>query len=133
VQVQPEAIEHVRQLYAPAEDSVFELVPPVFDNFAKVLYQSMGSPSVTSENVWDIYRELLFRFEHLDEAIECVEEWEIQLSLTDHDSDDEQYPMMEGQRDLLGGSDSMNDSEGGDYYMGGVNNGMGLGLLQFTD
>jgi hypothetical protein len=66
--------------------------------------------------------------EHLDEAIDCVEEWEIQLSLTDHDSDDEQYcSMMEGQRDLLGGSDSIN--EGGYYYMGGVNNGMGLGLL----
>ena len=131
MQVQPEAIEHVQQLYAPAKDSVFELVPPVFNNFANVLYQSMGSPSATSENVWDIYHELLFQFEHLDEAIDCVEEWEIQLSLTDHDSDDEQYPMMEGQWDLLGGYDSMN--KGGDNYMGGVNNGMGLGLLQSTD
>jgi len=113
----------VRSLYAPADDPVFELVPETFGQFADALYKSMGSPVISWKNVWDVYKELLFRFEHLDEATDCIEAWEIQVNLMDED-EDSGYPLIPGQRDLLGGTD----------YMGGVNNGCGLGeqVLVFT-
>jgi hypothetical protein len=39
---------------------------------------------------------------------------------------DSGYPLIAGQRDLLGGMDVI-DQEDRSYYMGGVNNGCGLG------
>jgi len=115
----------VRSLYAPADDPVFELVPETFGQFADTLYKSMGCPVISWQNVWDVYKELLFRFEHLDEATDCIEAWEIQVNLMDLD-EDSGYPLIAGQRDLLGGMDVI-DQEDRSYYMGGVNNGCGLG------
>jgi len=122
----------VRSLFAPVDDPVFELVPETFGQFADTLYKSMGSPVISWQNVWDIYNELLFRFEHLDEATDCIEALEIQVNLMDLDGEGlTSYPLIAGQRDLLGGIDVV-DREDGSYYMGGVNNGCGLGEEEFT-
>ena len=43
----------------------------------------MESPPVTWKTVWDVYNELLFRFQNLSEATECIEEWSIQVNLMD--------------------------------------------------
>jgi len=115
----------VRTLYAPADDPVFELVPETFGQYADTLYKSMGSPVISWQNVWDIYKELLFRFEHLDKATDCILAWEIQVNLMDLDGDSS-YPLIARQHDLLGGMDVI-DQEDHSYYMGGVNNGCGLG------
>ena len=115
----------MHSLYAPAEDPVFELVPENFGQFADTLYKSMGCSVISWKNVWDIYKELLFRFEHLDEVTNCIEAWEIQVNLMDEDKDSG-YPLIAGQSDLLGGMDVI-DKEDHSYYMGGVNNGSGLG------
>ncbi len=57
-----------------------------FELYAQALYESIGSPVVNSENVWDIYRQLIHRFEHLDEAMEFMEECQVFLSIwDDHD------------------------------------------------
>jgi hypothetical protein len=117
-------------LYAPVDDPVFELVPETFGQFADTLYKSMGSPVISWKNIWDIYKELLFRFEHLDEATDCIKAWEVQVSLMDSD-EDSGCPLIAGQSDLLGGMDE-EDEEDGSYYMGGVNNGRGLGEQEFT-
>ncbi len=81
--MEPEAIEYVRSLYAPRDDPVFDLVPPLFHEYADTLYKSMGSPPVTWKTVWDVYNELLFRFQNLNEATDCIEEWSIQVNLMD--------------------------------------------------
>ena len=39
----------------------------------------MGSPAINSENVWNIYRELLYGFEHLDNAENFLEECTCQV------------------------------------------------------
>ena len=85
----------------------------------------MGSPAINSENVWNIYRELLHWFEHLDDAVNFMEECQVYLDVLDNQVylDDEVPPAG---LDLYGGPD--NQDADGNYYMGGVNNGRGLGM-----
>ncbi|KAF8957939.1 hypothetical protein BDZ97DRAFT_1669109, partial [Flammula alnicola] len=59
VKVEEEAIDYVEQLYAPPDDPVFELVPPTFAYYTQIMYDDMGTPAVTGESVWDIYRGLV--------------------------------------------------------------------------
>jgi hypothetical protein len=42
---------------------VFELVPPEFNYWISHYYQQIGSPTVTQHNVWNIYEQLLQKFE----------------------------------------------------------------------
>ena len=123
--MEKDALDHVRRLYAPPDDPVFELVPSTFDEFAKVLYTSMGSPVVTGENIWDIYRALLFRVERLEVAVDYIAEWETCLADMDPGSD---IDLVAG-KELGDRVDTGNDE--GQYYMGGVNNGQGLGGFDF--
>lgn len=123
--VEQAAIEHVRNAFAPPNDPVFELVPSEFGHYAAILYQSMGSPTINSDNVWNIYRELLHRFEHLDDAVEFMEECQVYLNILDDqvNLDDEVPPAG---IELYGGPDDKDVD--GNYYMGGVNNGRGIGV-----
>lgn len=124
--VEQAAIDHVRNTYAPPNDPVFELVPPEFGQYASILYQSMGSPSINSDNVWNIYRELLHRFEHLDDAVNFLEECQVYLNILDDQVDlDDEVAVPPTGIALYGGPDDQ-DADG-NYYMGGVNNGRGLG------
>lgn len=75
--MEKDALNYVRSLYAPPNDPVFELVPSRFDELPRILYTSMSSPVVNGENIWDIYKALLFRVERLEEAVEYIAEWEI--------------------------------------------------------
>jgi hypothetical protein len=99
-------------------------VPPEFEKYARILYQSMGSPTLTSENIWEVYRELLARFEQLDDAVDFIEECEIYLAMLEAQTNNEENLAPVG-GDLLGGPE--NPATDGAYYMGGVNNGLGLG------
>lgn len=85
----------------------------------------MGSPTIDSNNVWNIYCELLHRFEHLDDAVDFIEECNVYLNILDNQInwDDEVAPAG---IELFGGPDDQ-DADG-NYYMGGVNNGRGLGM-----
>ena len=84
----------------------------------------MGSPVINSENIWDVYQELLARFERLDDAVDFIEECEIYLAMLEAQTNDEENlpPVGKG---LLEGPE--NPATDGAYYMGGVNNGLGLG------
>ena len=84
----------------------------------------MGSPTLTSENIWEVYRELLARFEQLDDAVDFIEECEIYLAMLEAQSNNEENLAPVGE-DLLGGLENL--ATDGAYYMGGVNNGLGLG------
>ncbi|KAF8076875.1 hypothetical protein FPV67DRAFT_1559232 [Lyophyllum atratum] len=114
VKVDPAAVAHI--------DPVFELVPASFNRFANALYETMHSPVITRDNVWHIYLELHDRFSHLDEAFAYLERWQEVLQ----PEGNPQYDLLEGQQDLMGGPDDV--GENGSYYMGGVNNGHGLGM-----
>ncbi|PPQ83249.1 hypothetical protein CVT24_001149 [Panaeolus cyanescens] len=125
IDVDMNIVEQVRKEFAPPTDPVFELVPPKFAKYADILFESMGRPVLTTENVWDVYRELLHRFEHLDDAADFVDCWEVYYMML---TDDDQHlgnglQAPEGQ-ELAGGMDD--PSGDGHYYMGGVNNGQGL-------
>lgn len=48
--------------FAPPDDPVFQLVPPLFDTLAHSLYAAIGSPAVSSLSLWDVYRALLLKF-----------------------------------------------------------------------
>ena len=136
VQVEQEALDHVRHLYAPPDDPVFELVPPIFAAHADALYENMGRPEVTSKNVWAIYRGILQDLEvvqhaseqEAEEYAECLEQWEVQASLIEgHDENDHVTPYaLIGGKELLGGIDHPDPD--GNFYLGGVNNGRGLGM-----
>ena len=111
-------------MFAPPGDPVFQLVPPEFEKYALILYRSMGSPDLNSENIWEVYRELLDRFGRLDDAVDFIEECEIYLEMLEAQTNDEENLAPVGE-DLLGGPE--NPATDGAYYMGGVNNGLGLG------
>lgn len=98
-------------------------MPPEFEKLAGILYESMGSPSVKSNNIWQIYRELLHRFENLDEAVTLLEKCQAYFDLINEEVNLE----PPSGTDLHGGPE--NPREDGSYYMGGVNNGLGLGVL----
>lgn len=90
----------------------------------------MESPPVTWKTVWDVYNKLLFRFQNLSEATECIEEWSIQVNLMDiqpeeFEAREQGTPNLMDGKDLDGGIDKPHAN--GSYYMGGVNNGRGLG------
>ncbi|KDR80468.1 hypothetical protein GALMADRAFT_136943 [Galerina marginata CBS 339.88] len=58
VKVQPEAFQYVREKFAPSSDPVFELVPPIFAQYAGEAYMQIGKPALNSANIWHVYREV---------------------------------------------------------------------------
>jgi hypothetical protein len=102
------------------------------------MYQDMGTPTLTSENIWDMYRELLEQLEALQAAmyaedyVNCMEQWEVNKNLmAEADPEDLQpYPLING-LDLRGGLE--NPHEDGSIYLGGVNGGDGLGKFSKSE
>lgn len=137
--VDPEIIEHVRRLYAPPDDPVFELVPPEFDYHTNMIYVDVGSPSIAWDNIRDIYSTMIKRLEEIyfggqdplyDEYKESVDLSEVQHLLDEEVGSGENgpqpvYNFIPG-RDLAGGTDHVDAN--GPLYLGGVNGGLGLGL-----
>ena len=82
----------------------------------------VGSPPIFRENVWDVYCHLVANFEQMDAYADLLEEWEIHVNLVDGDFNVLKPPSG---LELHGGWDQLDND--GNYYMGGVNNGKGLG------
>lgn len=118
----PKAIDHVRTLYAPPSDPTFELVPATFASMAQEFYVALGSPPVTSDNVWDVYLGIRTQFYQLEGIPDKFQqEWDSNLTMARLESDardaNEAIELLPDLRELAGGKD----------YMGGVNGGLGLG------
>ncbi|KAK7452638.1 hypothetical protein VKT23_012037 [Stygiomarasmius scandens] len=133
-------IHEAEQLYAPPGHPVFDLVPPEFNYWASSYYQQIGSPVVTRHNVWNVYEQILEKFEtnaplmntlHLegyrDDRDEFVKEVEDALQVQVDDIVDDLMPLAD-------------DDEG--IYMGGVRGGLGPeieevdmedGIVNFSD
>lgn len=126
--MEPEAIEEVRRLYAPADHPVFQLVPDTFNDIAMEGYRAIGTPDIQRDNVWDIYNQLLgYIYQRLDEEenLEMPDEWACEMELfTEGDDlgealapDSDLAPLLDIERD------------DGTFYAGGVNGGAGIGKL----
>ena len=118
----------MREKFAPPTDPVFELVPPIFAQYAGSVYAQIGSPDINSENIWMVYRELILRLTEIAEAgedenyIDSVEQWEISENLQDRNVESQVvYPLI-ACREL-----PSCQHEDGSIYLGGVNGGQGLG------
>ncbi|KAJ7759725.1 hypothetical protein DFH07DRAFT_918861 [Mycena maculata] len=93
IKVDPQSITYVRNLYAPPDHEVFELVPKDFGELAAEFYFAIGQPPVTRTNVWDIYMALLTRFKHLDNLhrmpAELDAHWGYALTIARDDHEDD--------------------------------------------
>ncbi|KAJ7790095.1 hypothetical protein B0H14DRAFT_3571076 [Mycena olivaceomarginata] len=131
IPVNPIAIAEVRNLYAPLDHDVFELVPRDFAIIVGQIYQQLGQPSVTRTNCWDVYMDILTRFQHLDSLhgvpVERDEQWGYALTMARDDYKDD-IELIPNQRPLHNGADVIGPD--GAYYMGGVRNGLGLDSVQ---
>jgi hypothetical protein len=67
IKVRQDAIDTVRNLYAPRDHEVFQLVPPDFAGIISQMYVEIGQPPVTRQSCWDIYLQLLTSFHTLDD------------------------------------------------------------------
>ncbi|KAF8215519.1 hypothetical protein K438DRAFT_2104665 [Mycena galopus ATCC 62051] len=59
VLVPPELFDEMEQAWAPPDDPVFELTPPIFTRRIEDIYESLGRPEVNSRSFWDVYCALL--------------------------------------------------------------------------
>ena len=75
IQVKKAAIDHVQQEFVPSDNPVFQLVPPELSEYAGILFESMGSPNINSENIWEMYCELVYCFEHLNNTVDFIEQF----------------------------------------------------------
>lgn len=100
-------------------------MPPVFAEYAGHAYVQIGSPELNSANIWQVYRQIVQSLQDIrtnsasssQDYINWVDEWQVAESLQDRDIEPEApYPLING-RALFGG----------DEYLGGVNEGRGLG------
>jgi hypothetical protein len=68
----PEALfDTMEEIYAPPNDEVFELVPPVCAHHITVVYKDIGSPDVNNDTFWGVYSSMHGRFQELaDEAMQ---------------------------------------------------------------
>jgi hypothetical protein len=60
--VPAELFDEIEHIYAPPDHPVFQLVPPPLGDWLNILYEELGQPVVTSDTFWDIYLQLLGRF-----------------------------------------------------------------------
>lgn len=112
------AVAHVRQLYITPGHPVFNLVPGPLGVYLTECYNSLDRPPITHATVWHVYLDILrtiqesaTRFPPQLPTPAMIEESKAAGSL----------PLIEGQRDL-----PFNEVDG-QYYMGGVGGGLGLG------
>jgi hypothetical protein len=68
IPVTDELLDRVEQEYAPPDHAVFQLVPLEFDQRANVYYAEIHRPVVNSTTFWDVYLQLLERFQTNNEA-----------------------------------------------------------------
>ncbi|KAJ7844680.1 hypothetical protein B0H13DRAFT_2411186, partial [Mycena leptocephala] len=67
--VPPPLFDEMQEQWAPLNNPVFELTPPVFTSKICEIYESLGRPEVTSSSFWDVYCNILERIVQVDEDL----------------------------------------------------------------
>jgi hypothetical protein len=118
VPVSPELLDHVESIFAPPDDPVFELVPPLFDQHASKLYLGIGQPVVTSTTLWIIFRDLLRQFRATAENDD-----ELMSTIAAHSNEqaglyDQKMALLPNMKPFRNGEDIMGPK--GSHYAGGL-------------
>lgn len=66
MKVDHSSLDAMRQIYAPPDHPVFLLVLQEFSQQASLFMAELGSPPVTGDNVWNVYADLLMRFQSIE-------------------------------------------------------------------
>ncbi|KAJ7139358.1 hypothetical protein C8R44DRAFT_605301, partial [Mycena epipterygia] len=110
--VPPELFNEMEQQWAPSEDPVFQLAPPVFTTKILELYESLGSPAVSSNNFWEVYTALLngiVLIDHDDELTANIQDMDAAF--------DSPIELIPSQKPLRQGYNAV----AGYVYLGGLN------------
>ena len=97
----------------------------------------IGSPQLNAANIWEVYCKILQSLHGIttsnsanadQDYIDAIDEWQVSESLQDQDGEHDSVPcpLIEG-HELFGG----NKQDDGSLYLGGVNEGWGLGKHRF--
>lgn len=128
IKVHPDAIEDVRQLYAPPDHDVFVLVPMDFATMINKVYVQMGSPVIAVNTVWDVYLAL---YDSLMVAMNVIPvdvhvgwRYSIEQSASRDAEDVDAFQSNTNKLKPLQGGYEVQD-EDGYFYLGGVNGGEG--------
>jgi hypothetical protein len=105
-------------MFAPPDDPVFQLVPPLFDQYASKLYLRIGQPVVTSTTLWTIFRDLLQQFRAMAEDDE-----ELVSTIATHRNEqaglcDEKMALLPNMKPFRNGEGIMGPK--GSHYAGGL-------------
>ncbi|CAK5278055.1 unnamed protein product [Mycena citricolor] len=128
IKVDPIGIEKVRQMYAPPDHDVFLLVPPDFEIAILDIYAKLNSPIVDRDSCWDVYLQLLNCLKELDQLNDIDQSADARWGHVLTQPVDENIPLLPNLQELRGGEGVVGE---GAYYMGGVNNGDGLGMFHY--
>ncbi|KAL0062891.1 hypothetical protein AAF712_010212 [Marasmius tenuissimus] len=59
IHVPPSLFDETEALYAPPDDPVFQLVPPLIGTIISTAYRIIHEPNVTFDTFWAVYRDLI--------------------------------------------------------------------------
>ncbi|KAF9062400.1 hypothetical protein BDP27DRAFT_1483240, partial [Rhodocollybia butyracea] len=124
VKVPPELFDEMEAKYAPPDDPSLQLTPPEFQDIADNIYQQLGSPIVTLDNLWSVYTDMLAGLKQLWETE--VESFQTVMNTADA-AFDSNMPLIPNLKELREGLEIM---PGGPHYMGGLNAGKGPDVLE---
>ena len=66
-------LDEAERIYVPSNHPIFQLVPPLFETHAQMLYLRMGQPIISSNTFWAVYLQLLQTFHNSVNSIELAE------------------------------------------------------------
>ncbi|KAK7041228.1 hypothetical protein R3P38DRAFT_2512612 [Favolaschia claudopus] len=67
--VSPALFDEIEQQWAPPDDPVFVLTPPVFTQKVEAVYEALDRPEVTHRTFWNVYCAILDRIVQVDEDL----------------------------------------------------------------
>ena len=93
VLVDTATFDRMENRWASPGGDVFQLVPPLFREHVSDHYNSLGSPAVSSNNLWTVYTSLLQKFRSIPPSIAMEQVFELQKNL-DPMSCDLEVPLL---------------------------------------
>jgi hypothetical protein len=107
----------MEEIYAPSDDPVFQLVPPLFEERAQELYSKIGRPTITSDTFWNVYLQLLQEFRSLGNnpaVTQVLAEYQEMTQVVG----EEDVQLLPGLRDLRNDDNIVGPH--GDLHVGGL-------------
>ncbi|KAG1778947.1 hypothetical protein EV702DRAFT_1186286 [Suillus placidus] len=117
INIESDAIDHIRCVYINPSHAVFDLVPLTLGHHLTSCYAHLGCPVITRDSAWRVYLDLL-------NAIQLSDDLPAEIITATHD---DELPLLNNHEDL-----PFQDDDNNSYYMGGVRGGRGLDVSHHT-